>query len=88
MAHAGRLRTALQRRTIAALLLLAAAALLAACGGDSQPEPARSRDRHTRRDRAGLAHGDRGADGDTVARHTHAHADAHADAARPGVRGR
>ena len=40
MAHAGRLRTTLQRRTIAALLLLAAAALLAACGSDSQPEPA------------------------------------------------
>ena len=41
MAHAERLRTALQRRTIAALLLLlAAAALLAACGSDSQPEPA------------------------------------------------
>ena len=40
MAHAGRLRTTLQRRTPAALLLLAAAALLAACGGDSQPEPA------------------------------------------------
>ena len=39
MAHAGRLRTTLQRRTIAALLL-AAAALLAACGGDSQAEPA------------------------------------------------
>ena len=36
----GRLRTTLQRRTIAALLLLAAAALLAACGSDSQPEPA------------------------------------------------
>ena len=40
MAHAERLRTTLQRRTIAALLLLAAAALLAACGSDSQPEPA------------------------------------------------
>ena len=40
MAHAGRLRTTLQRRATAALLLLAAAALLAACGGDSQPEPA------------------------------------------------
>ena len=39
MAHAGRLRTTLQRRTIAALLLLAAAALLAACGSDSQPQP-------------------------------------------------
>ena len=40
MAHAGRLRTTLQRCSIAALLLLTAAALLAACGGDSQPAPA------------------------------------------------